>query len=312
MHVLGIDAGGTKTLALLANERGEIINEARGVGVNLQSAGELGVEKVLHEIMEQALDGHGERPAAVCVGIAGVDRQDDARTVAALMRRISHGSRVLVVNDALIALVAGAGSGPGIVVVAGTGSIAYGRNSNGHAARAGGWGHLIGDEGSGYWIGSRALTAVVRDADGRGPHTRLTSDVLAFFGVADAPALVRIVYERDVPRRNVAGLGPIVQRASEQGDMVATEIVADAAGELALAAGSVASRLGMRGDPFPFLLSGSAFRVVPRLASELIKRLVEIAPRARAEILTAEPAQGAVRLAIDEARGGALVPTYVE
>jgi N-acetylglucosamine kinase-like BadF-type ATPase len=312
MRVLGIDAGGTKTLALLADEHGEVLNEARGAGVNLQSAGELAVEKVLHEIMVQALDGHHERPVTVCIGIAGVDRQDDARTVAALMRRISQGSRVLVVNDALIALVAGAGSEPGIVIVAGTGSIAYGKNAAGHAARAGGWGHLIGDEGSGYWIGSRALSAVVRDVDGRGPHTRLTGAVLEFFGVADAAGLVRIVYDRDVPRRNVAGLGPIVQRALDDGDMVATEIVDLAAGELALAAGSVASRLGMRGDKFPFLLSGSAFKVVPRLAAELGKRLVEIAPRARAELLTVEPALGAVMLAIAEARGGALVPTYLE
>jgi N-acetylglucosamine kinase-like BadF-type ATPase len=228
------------------------------------------------------------------------------------MRRISRGSRVLVVNDALIALVAGAASEPGIVIVSGTGSIAYGKNGSGHAARAGGWGHLIGDEGSGYWIGSRALSAIVRHADGRGPHTRLTADVLELFGVADVPALVRIVYDRDVPRRNVAGLGPIVQRAVEAGDMVATEIVDLAGGELALAAGSVASRLGMRGDRFPFLLSGSAFKVVPRLAAELAKRLIEIAPRARAELLTVEPARGAVALAIDEARGGALVPTYLE
>ena len=87
MHVLGIDAGGTKTLALLANEQGEILGDARGAGINLQSAGELAVEKVLHEIMEQALGDRQERPAAVCIGIAGVDRQDDARTVAALMRR---------------------------------------------------------------------------------------------------------------------------------------------------------------------------------------------------------------------------------
>jgi N-acetylglucosamine kinase-like BadF-type ATPase len=312
MHVLGIDAGGTKTLALLADQHGEILADARGAGVNLQSAGELSVEKVVHEVMDQALDGRCERLAAVCIGIAGVDRQDDARTVAALMRRISRGARVLVVNDALIALVAGAGSEPGIVIVSGTGSIAYGKNATGHAARAGGWGHLIGDEGSGYWIGSRALSAVVRDVDGRGAHTRLTGAVLEFFGVADAAALVRIVYDRDVPRRNVAGLGPIVQQAIDEGDMVATEIVDLAAGELASAAGSVASRLGMRGDKFPFLLSGSAFKVVPRLAAELVKRLIEIAPRARADLLATEPAQGAVRLALDEAQGGARVPAYLE
>src|SRR5688572_15481058 len=147
VHVLGIDAGGTKTCCLLANERGDILAEARGGGANLQSAGELEVEKVLHGVMEQVLADRDERPAAICLGIAGVDRPDDAEAVQGIMRRIGHASKTLVVNDALVALVAGAGDNPGVVIVAGTGSIAYGRDAAGRAARAGGWGYLLGDEG---------------------------------------------------------------------------------------------------------------------------------------------------------------------
>src|SRR5438552_216299 len=128
MHVLGIDAGGTKTVCLLADELGVVVAEERGPGANLQTAGELEVEKVLHQIMETALGDAGKRPAAICLGIAGVDRDDDLRTVTALMRRISRGSRVLVVNDALIALEAGARNEPGIVLISGTGSTAAGRN----------------------------------------------------------------------------------------------------------------------------------------------------------------------------------------
>src|SRR5262249_41249219 len=131
MHVLGIDAGGTKTVCLLADERGAIVSEARGGGANLHAAGELQVEKVLHRVMETAIGDRAITPAAVCLGIAGVDREDEARTVRAIMRRIGHKSRVLVVNDALIALVAGAQDAPGIVIIAGTGSIAYGRNPPG-------------------------------------------------------------------------------------------------------------------------------------------------------------------------------------
>lgn len=311
MHVLGIDAGGTKTVCLLADDRGRILAEGRGPGANLQASGELEVEKVLHHVMETAVGDRGTQPAAVCLGIAGVDREDDADLVRAIMRRISPGRRVLVVNDALIALVAGAGTGPGIVIVAGTGSIAYGRSASGMAARTGGWGHVIGDEGSGYWIGRRALAAVVRQVDGRGPETRLTADVLAHFGVPDAAGLVRIVYKRDVPRGNVATLGPIVQKAHEQGDAVATQILEEAAEELLLAARSVASRLEMRGDEFPFILSGGAFRVVPWLVAELERRLVEIAPRSHARLLTDEPAVGAVALALDETHGGARISPYV-
>jgi N-acetylglucosamine kinase-like BadF-type ATPase len=310
MHVLGIDAGGTKTVCLLADDRGAILSEARGAGANLHAAGELAVEKVLHEVMERAIGDRAIVPAAICLGIAGVDREDEAQVVRAMMRRIGYKSRILVVNDALIALVAGARDDPAIVLIAGTGSIAYGRNGSGEAARAGGWGHMIGDEGSGYWIGREALAAVMRGADGRGPETGLSNEILEYFNVTDVSRLPRIVYDREQPRMSVAALGPIVQRVAEQGDAVATRILERAADELVLGARSVTTRLEMRGDAFTFFLAGGVFRVVPWLAEELPRRLAEVAPRSQAEILTGEPALGAVWLALAEARGMAQVPRY--
>src|SRR3954447_16149962 len=207
MHVLGIDAGGTKTVCLLADAQGAVVSEGRGAGANLHTAGELAVEKVLHEAMEAAIGDRDLTPAAVCLGIAGVDRDDEMRTVRAIMRRIGYKSRVLVVNDALIGLVAGARDEPGIAINSGTGSIVYGRNARFEAARAGGWGHLIGDEGSGYWIGRAALAAVMRASGGRGPGTALSADILAHLQVDDESRLPRIVYDRDVPRMTVAALG---------------------------------------------------------------------------------------------------------
>jgi N-acetylglucosamine kinase-like BadF-type ATPase len=321
MHVIGIDAGGTKTVCVLADERGRLVAEARGAGANLHAAGELAVEKVLHELMEEALERantdpgrlRGEPPivpAAICIGIAGVDREDEAQTVRAIMRRIGYRSRVVVVNDALIALVAGARDEPGILINAGTGSIVYGRNADGEAARAGGWGHMIGDEGSGYWIGREALAAVMRGSDGRGPETALTAEILTYFGVADVSRLPGIVYDREAPRMSVAALGPIVQNVAADGDAVATRILERAAEELVLAARSVTARLEMRGDPFSFFLAGGVFRVVPWLAEELPRRLVEVAPRAQTQLLAVEAAMGAVWLALSEAGGGAQVPRY--
>jgi N-acetylglucosamine kinase-like BadF-type ATPase len=310
MHVLGIDAGGTKTVCLLADERGNILSEGRGGGANLHTSGELDVEKVLHEVMETAIGDRDITPAAVCLGIAGVDRDDEARTVRAIMRRIGYKSRIVVVNDALVALVAGAGNAPGIVIIAGTGSIVYGRNARFEAARAGGWGHIIGDEGSGYWIGREALAAIVRAADGRGPDTRLTEDVLAHFNIDDTSRLPRIVYDRELPRMSVAALGPIVQQASDLGDAVASGILERAADELVLAARSVATRLEMRGDEFAFVLAGGVFRVVPWLGYEVTRRLVEVAPRSHVRLLEQEPASGAVGLALAEARGTLTLPKY--
>src|SRR5438874_12037824 len=143
MHVLGIDAGGTKTLCLLADDRGTIVSEGRGPGANLQTVGEAAVERVLREVIARAIGDRAITPAAICLGIAGVDRDDEGAIVRGIMRRIGHGSRHVVVNDGLIALVAGAGAAPGIVIIAGTGSIVYGRSSGGEVARAGGWGHMI-------------------------------------------------------------------------------------------------------------------------------------------------------------------------
>jgi N-acetylglucosamine kinase-like BadF-type ATPase len=311
MHVLGIDAGGTKTVCLLADEHGTILSVARGPGANLQVAGELEVEKVLHHVMETALDGrHDLRPQVVCLGIAGVDREDDSRTVTAIMRRISPGTRVLVVNDALVALEAGAPASPGIVIICGTGSIAYGRNAHGVAARSGGWGHIIGDEGSGYWMGRQAIQAVMREADGRGPATSLSQHVLAHFDVPAASNLVHIVYGQHRTHRSIAMLGPSVQMASESGDRVASSILDRAAQELALAARSVAERLHLRTDAFPFVLAGGVFRVVPSLFDRLRPQLLDIAPGATIDVLREEPALGAVRLALAEAQGGAPIPKY--
>ncbi len=311
MFVLGIDAGGTKTVCLVADEHGHVLGSARGPGANLATLGELEVEKVLHEVMEQAMVGQSGAPAVICLGIAGVDRADDAAIIRSIMRRIGNKAPVLVVNDALIALEAGAGDGPGIVLIAGTGSICYGRNERGLAARAGGWGYILADEGSGWWMGQRAIQAVMRQADGRGPATSLTPRVLAYFGVTDPALVVHEVYYHDPRRRLIAGLGPAVQASVDEGDPVAREIVADAAGELALAARSVAEKLEMRGVQFPLVLSGGAFRVVTSLLADLTIRVAEVVPRGQPRLLDVEPAMGAVRLAVAEARGGARIPTYV-
>src|SRR5262245_14757008 len=215
MHVLGIDVGGTKTVCLLANEDGTILAKARETGANLQGVGELVLEKVLHAVMEAALAGQGVVPSAICLGIAGVDRQADQEVVRGIMDRIGYKATVLIVNDALIALQAGVGEEPGIVIVSGTGAIAYGRNRRGEASRASGWGYVLGDEGSGYWIGRLALRAVVRHADGRGRATSLTPRLLTHFGAARAADLIHKVYHEELTPGAIGTLARYVQQARE-------------------------------------------------------------------------------------------------
>ena len=312
MHVLGIDVGTSKTRCLLADGEGHVIGRARGSGANLQVIGELETEKVLYSVMQSVAGVSPVALAAICVGMAGVDREEDASVVRSIVQRIGRSARVLVVNDALVALQAGVGDAPGIVIVSGTGSIAYGRNAAGRAARAGGWGYVLGDEGSGYWLGRMALRSVVRAADGRGCATALTRYVLTHFSLTHPRQLVHEIYSRELAPSQVAVLAEYVQAAFDEGDTTAREILQAAARELVAAAGLVTAQLLMTDEAFTFVLAGGMFHAVPWLTDELPKRLPAVAPRSRTEALQDEPALGAVRLALAEARGGARLPTYEE
>jgi N-acetylglucosamine kinase-like BadF-type ATPase len=310
VHVLGIDAGGTKTVCLLADEQGLIVSQSRGGGANLQAVGELEVEKVLYTVMEEAIGDRDVIPNAICLGIAGVDRPDDLAVVRRIMQRIGYKARVLVVNDAFVALEAGAPGEPGVVIISGTGSIAYGRNAAGEAARAGGWGYVLGDEGSGYWIGRAALRAVLREADRRGPRTALTPMLLKHFGVDQAQGLIYEVYHSNLKPSAIGALATCVQAAFAEGDPAAIGILRSAADELESSALSVARRLDLVGQPFSFILAGGIFRAVPWLQQELVRRLPVAAPNSIAILLDREPAEGAVRLALADARGAARIPVY--
>jgi N-acetylglucosamine kinase-like BadF-type ATPase len=310
MPVLGIDVGGTKTVCMLADEGERVIAEGREDGANLQGAGELALEKVLHSVMEKTLEGTGILPSAICLGIAGVDRAADEAVVRSIMNRIGYKARILVVNDALIALQAGIGDAAGIVIVSGTGSIAYGRNEQGEAARAGGWGYVLGDEGSGYWIGRLALRAVVRHADGRGRATSLTPRLLAHFGVERATELIHKVYQDELNPRSIAAVAKYVQHARDEGDSVAASILNRAADELMTAATAVMSRLDLSERPFTFVLAGGMFHALPWLCDQMQLLLPALAHQSRVMRLNDQPALGAVRLAIAEMNGGARLPVY--
>jgi N-acetylglucosamine kinase-like BadF-type ATPase len=294
-HVIGIDAGGTKTVGLLADETGQVLAEVRGSGANLQTHGELEVEKVFDDIVEALAQGRAI--SAVGLGIAGVDRPHDEAVIRGILRRLGHRENVRVVNDAAIALVAGAPDGIGIVVLAGTGSISYGQDRAGSSARSGGFGFLLADEGSGYWLGHQALRATVRAADGRGPATRIMPIVFEALEVSSVSELVPIVYEKGLPKHRIAALASVVQRAHDEGDAAAAGLIESGARELALAARAVERQLALGDGPFPIVLAGGAFKACPSMVAPLEKHL-EL-PGARPALLEAEPARGAVRLALD-------------
>jgi len=296
-HVLGIDAGGTKTRALLADETGRVLSGAFGGGANLRTHGELEVEKVLHAVIEEASTAAGVGADALALGIAGADRPDDEAVLRGILRRIGFGRRVIITNDARIAFVAGSPERVGLALVCGTGSIAWGRNRAGEIARSGGWGWHLGDEGSGFWIGERAIRQVLRAADGRGPATALDRSLFEHFEIARPEQILHAIYDGEFPRHRVAKFAARVEEAALAGDAVAGGILSEAAGELARAAVSVRDRLRLEEGPYDVVLSGGTFAAVQSLQADVARRLES--PRARVRKLTEEPATGAVQLAIE-------------
>jgi N-acetylglucosamine kinase len=309
MQLIGLDAGGSKTVCYLADEHGNVISQARGPGAHLPSAGPHGVESILRHVIGDALSGRQPTIAGACLGMAGVDRPGEAAIVRGILKRIIQSPQTTIVNDALVALEAGAPALAGIVVISGTGSIAYGRDDRGHAARSGGWGYVLADEGSGYWLGRQALRAAMRQADGRGQTTSLTARLLEHYRVSRADELARKVYAGDLKPAAIALLAAFVQSAAQEGDRAAIEIVERGASELSVAARSVARRLELASCPV--VLAGGAFRAVPLMIEQFERRLASDLPGARSHLLDVEPAIGAVRLAIRAARGESVVPEYL-
>lgn len=295
--VIGIDAGGTKTVALLADQNGNVLSKAVGGGANILVHGELAVEKVLYQVLDAvgAYD-PSNNLAAICLGIAGVGRSNEKEILYGVLRRLGLRQKVRIVNDAFVALVAGAPTGEGIVLVAGTGSIAFGVDPSGKTARSGGWGYLLGDEGSAFWIGHAAVRLGIRAKDGRGQATTLFDRICAKIEVNDPVGLVQWFYDQELSRHRVAQLAGLVEEAAVEGDEAASDLLGQAAKHLGRAARAVAKQLEFP-DSFPLVLSGGVFRACPSLYQRLEMRLG--LPQAEVVRLAAEPATGAVTLALE-------------
>jgi N-acetylglucosamine kinase-like BadF-type ATPase len=304
--VLGVDGGGTKTIAILLDGGGAVIGRGQAGPSNPHAVGEATAQAELRRVIEAALESGSVAAAdvqAICLGMAGVDRPGDSAAVASVVREILPAAEVLVHNDAIIALAGGVGRLYGVVLIAGTGAIAYGVDAHGRSRRASGWGHLLGDEGSGYDIGLRALRAVLRAHDGRGPATALTDRVLTAWNLGRPEDLIGLVYAPGFPRRRIAALLPQVDEAAGAGDAVARQILVSAGRELGQAACAVIRGLGMERDVFEVVLAGGAFQTRNLLRAVVDETVRALAPGAVLIEPRHEPAMGAALLAL-EAVGG--------
>ncbi len=293
--IVGVDAGGTKTIGVVADESGHILKSVRAPGANLHVHGELAVEKVLAGLLDDLCP--DERPEALCLGMAGVDRPGEDSTIRALLRRLGFRGNAMVVNDALVAIAAGAHDRVGVVVIAGTGSIAYGVDPQGRSARAGGLGPMLADEGSAGWVGHRGLLAAVRATEGRGEATLLKDALFSVLTVTSLSDLPAMAYGGGLTRERFSELAPTVIGVARTGDAVAQGILDEASTELASAARSVVRHLDFKGAPYPLILSGGLFTGLPSLAGEVARKAA--LEGAIPHRLTRDPAEGALAMAMD-------------
>ena len=297
--VLGVDGGGTKTQAVITDEHDRVLGEGLAGPSNPLRVGVGAAAAAVREAFDRALARASLRRAdvsAAVVGLAGVRREDLRERMREALLALGVAT-VEIVTDADIALHGATDGEPGLVLVAGTGSICCGVNARGRRACAGGWGPLAGDEGSGSWVARRALQAVARATDGRGAQTALVEHCLEYFNVAAAEDLSTAIYAPSMTNERIAGFGRIVIETAKRRDPVARAILNEAGRELGLAAEAVIRNLRMERQEFRVGYVGGVFNAGEMLLSPLREQLAAVAPLARLAPPQLSPALAAARKA---------------
>lgn len=291
---LGVDGGQSSTTALIADEAGRVLGGGRGGPCN-HVQGPEGREKFARAIggsvaeacARAGLNPAGVRFAAACLGFSGGPADKEA-----LLGEMLRAGRLLVTTDAFIALTGATAGEPGIITIAGTGSIAFGRNAAGKTGRAGGWGYIFGDQGGAFDITRQALRAALRFEEGWGPKTVLRERLLAATGARDANDLLHRFYTTGYPRPKIAAYARIVNECARGGDAVARGIFEKAAQELALLTRAVRTQLFAPREAAIVAFIGGVFR--SELLLERFRTLVELDEGNRVAAPVHGPAAGAV------------------
>jgi N-acetylglucosamine kinase-like BadF-type ATPase len=307
--LLGVDGGGTSTEAWLADPEGRVLGRGLSGASNAKAVGMEAARRALEVAIRAAFEDVGLEQAPVevaCLGLAGFDRPDDRAVLTGWADEARVARRLVLVNDGDLVVAAGTPEGWGVGVIAGTGSIAVGRTPDGRTARAGGWGHLIGDEGSAYLFVLDALRLVARRADGRDlrpaaigldpDRDPLTDRLCKAMGVARASQIVTAIYASDSTRARIAAMAPEVLAACDEAPEDAARLLPPAGAALAETVAAVSRSLGWSGGPLPLAAAGSFLLSATALRHAMLD---DLAGRGYQPALTLvpEPARGAVILA---------------
>jgi N-acetylglucosamine kinase-like BadF-type ATPase len=268
--IIGIDGGGTKTQAAIGDLSGHVAAVATGDSANPLSRPWADVEETIRGLIQELLKRANigkEEVDALYIGLGGADRPAVSSKIESAFAREWQG-RLFIDNDAVAALYSGTWGKPGVVLIAGTGSIAYAVDHNNRRYRVGGWGYLLGDEGSGYDLGRQGAIAVLRAFDGRGEATLLTSLMLAHYGLAAPDELIAQIYGSENPRKELGVCSRIVEHAANQGDAVAMNIISHSAHSLVEMVEACHAKLG---EALPVVLAGGLLTTETRMRQELRK-----------------------------------------
>jgi glucosamine kinase len=311
---MGIDGGATKTLAAVLDLESKEIYLGHGGPSNEDAVGTSRAVRALLEAADQAINRAGvtpERLDGVVLGMAGTDTAAVARNL--------HSKRSeswIVVNDVVAAWAAATGAQPGIGIISGTGSNVLGVGADGRAWRAGGWGHLLGDEGSGYWLAVESIKAALRDRDGSGPETALSEAVEQFFGRKSVEAVAALVYSKPLRKSDIAAFATETAKLAERGDVVARALYERGARLLSQQVAAVICRTGLE-DAFPVGLIGSVFKAGGVFVEPLTRAMHELAPDAQVSVVEMAPVGGSLLLAMracgcEEALTGAEIERLID
>ncbi|HDH07275.1 MAG TPA: hypothetical protein ENF87_02780, partial [Thermoproteales archaeon] len=270
MIVLGVDGGGTKTEALAVSSSGEIFGRGFSGPSNINLVGEEVAKEELWKALNKALKNYHEPDIAV-FGLAGAGRKKSREKYAKIVEELGL-SNYVITTDGTIGLYAATLFKPGVLVSSGTGSIVMGLNERGDVARALGWGYLIDDEGSGFWIGRKILNIAFREYDGRLYDTGLTEIVLKWFKVRDLNELIEEIYSSRIPVTKIASLVKAL-RGFWRENPVARKVIEEAVAELSEAVKAVAEKLSLK-PPLSVYYTGGVFKLDP-LLPEMLKQYLE-------------------------------------
>jgi len=298
--VIGIDGGGSKTHAMVADEQGRTIAETVGPGSAVRPGRAEHSATVIAEVVRDALascEMTHVTPRVLSIGVAGAGRETERNALWQALVSRDLAAELVIHSDFSIALDDAFADGPGVLLISGTGSVAFGRGPTGATSRCGGWGPVCGDEGSGAWIGRRALSVVTAAADGREPETALTGAILTAAQINETSDLIG--WAANAAPAQLASLAPVVLSVADAGDLRANAIVSLAVEELVLHVRALARQLfGDERAALPIALSGGMLSRGTTLRKRLEHRLKSAVPGGQLRTDVVIPARGAVRAAL--------------